>query len=273
MIDPVIFHLGSLKVTWFGVSLATGFFSAYLTWVFVGRQSGKNADFAADLLLWIMGSSIIGARVGYVLANMDYFSRNPKEIIMINEGGLIYYAGFIGGGLGLYVFSRIRKLSYMSVVDLVITAVPASHFFGRIGCFLNGCCHGAPHDGTFSLTYPYMSQAWYRQVQQGLISRFQRDALPVYPVQLYEGVYNLLLFALLLWVYPRFRKKPGKTVGLYLMLYPFGRFCFEFLRGDERQQVAGLNVAQALSVAMIVLGSIFFLTASEKDETDKNSAT
>ena len=113
MIDPVIIDFGSIKITWFGVMLASGFFSAYLTWVFIGRKTGRDSNFAADLLLWIMISGILGARIAYILANIDYFASKPLEMFMINEGGLIYYGGFIGGAVGMYWLSRIKKISFL----------------------------------------------------------------------------------------------------------------------------------------------------------------
>jgi len=273
MIDPVLFEVGSIKVTWFGLMLATGFFSAYLTWVFLGRRTGRDSNFAADLLLWIMISGILGARTAYVIANWEYFAQRPVEIIMINEGGLIYYGGFIGGGIGMYIFSRLKKIGFMTLVDFVITAVPAAHFFGRIGCFINGCCHGAPHDGALSVSYPHLSQPWQRQLELGMFHRFERiRSLPVHPVQLYEALFNLLLFTGLVFIYPKFRRSPGKTVGLYLMVYPVARLCFEFLRGDARQAAGAMNVAQALSVGLVVFGSVIFVMALRSNESSKESS-
>jgi phosphatidylglycerol:prolipoprotein diacylglycerol transferase len=273
MIHPIIFEIGALKITWFGVMLATGFFTAYVVWMLIGRKIGRDSNFAADLLLWIMVSGILGARIAYIMANFGYFMERPSEMIMITEGGLVYYGGFIGGGLGMLLFSRLRKMGFMSLVDFVITAVPVSHFFGRIGCFINGCCHGAPAGGKLAVTYPHLSQPWRRHVELGLFHRFERiRSLPVHPVQLYEAVFNLLLFAVLLFVYPRYRTKPRKTVGLYLMVYPVGRMFSEMLRGDERNPAFGaMSVAQVVSLALMIFGIAIFITAARKNESSKES--
>jgi len=268
MLDPVIFDIGALKITWFGLMLALGFFSAYLTWLFAGRRAGYDSNFAADLLLWIMVSGILGARLGYILANFGYFLENPLKVFMVNEGGLIFYGGLIGGILGLYILSRRRKIRFIPLIDFVVTAVPVSHFFGRMGCFINGCCHGAPHEGLLAVQYPYMSQPWYRQVELGEITRFTRMALPVHPVQIYEGLFNLLLFGVLLWCYGRNRQKAGKTAGLYLMVYPVGRMCFELLRGDERLMLGSVNIAQLLSLGLFIMGALLFAFACRKNKPE-----
>lgn len=268
MLDPVIFDIGALKITWFGLMLAMGFFSAYLTWVFAGRRVGHDSNFAADLLIWIMVSGILGARLGYILANLSYFLEHPVKIFMVNEGGLIFYGGLIGGILGMYIFARRKKMGFVALIDFVVTAVPVSHFFGRIGCFINGCCHGAPHDGLLSVQYPYMSQPWYRQVEQEVITRFTRMAHPVHPVQLYEGLFNLVLFVFLFRFYLKNRHQAGKTSGLYLMVYPVARICFEFLRGDERLMSGAFNLAQLLSIVLVATGAVLFIRASRKSEPE-----
>lgn len=275
MIHPVIFEIGAIKITWFGVMLATGFFSAYISWIFIGKRIGRDSNFAADLLLWIMISGILGARVAYIFANFSYFMEKPMEMFMIMEGGLVYYGGLIGGGLGLYVFSRRRKMEFRSVLDFVITAVPIAHCFGRIGCFINGCCHGTLAKGSLGVTYPHLSQPWRRHIDLGFFHRFERiRSLPVHPVQLYEAVFNLLLFGLMLYVYPRYRDRPGKTLGAYLMLYPTGRLCFELLRGDNRHVALGpLSLAQTMSILLLVSGIVVFVTAARKNESSKESTS
>ena len=273
MIDPIIFEIGKLSVTWFGVLLASGFFAAYTTWVFLGKKVGRDSNFAADLLLWIMVSGILGARIAYILANIDYFMARPAEILFINQGGLIYYGGFIGGALGLILFARVRKLNKMTVFDLVVTGVPIAHFFGRVGCFLNGCCHGSLHEGFPSVVYPQLSQPWYRHRYLELIGGWQLKSLPIHPVQLYEGCLNIALFALLLWGFPRWHKKPGRTAGVYLLIYPLIRFSVEYIRGDARTAcVPGVNVAQMLSLSLMAFGAALLL-ASRKNETDSNSTS
>lgn len=271
MLDPTIFELGTVRVTWFGVMLACGFFSAYLAWLYNVRVFGRDRNLPADILLWIMVSGIAGARLVYVMANAAYFSQHPMEIIMINHGGLIYYGGLIGGTAGMYLFALRAKVRFAELIDFVITGVPVAHFFGRVGCFINGCCHGSVHNSLIGVRYPYLSQPWYRQVEEGLITRFVKLSEPVHPVQLYEAFYNLLLFFGVCAAYRKYRGKPGRTSGIYLILYPAGRYLFEFLRGDERQHVLGINTAQFISLSLMIIGFSALFISGSNDKADCKS--
>ncbi len=232
-IDPVCFTIGSRPIYWYGVMMAAGFLAALAHWRVLGRRTSTDTTFTSDLLLWVMIGGIVGARVAYVLANLDYFRAVPAEIMRVDQGGLVYYGGFLGAGLALWAFTRRHHRPLLATTDLVITALPLGHAFGRVGCFLNGCCGGcpAPEGSTLAL------------------------GLPHYPVQIYESVFNLALYAFLFWFYlaPE-RRKPGRIMALYLMIYPTGRFLLEFIRGDERIRIGAFDVAQLISLSFVALG-------------------
>jgi phosphatidylglycerol:prolipoprotein diacylglycerol transferase len=250
---PVCFHLGGLTVHWYGVFMALAFLTGLGNWVWLGRRDGRSPTFCSDLLFWVMVSGILGARVAYVVADLDYFLREPLRIIRVDEGGLIYYGGFVGAGAALAVFARRRGVALVPLIDFVITSVPLAHAVGRIGCFMNGCCFGGPHAGFPAVTFPRESLPWHAQVAQGLVSRFSARTVPVHPVQLYEAVWNLVVYAALVAVYVR-KPKAGLVTAFYLLLYPVGRFALEFFRGTERLQWRGLSSAQWISLLLLALG-------------------
>lgn len=234
MIDPICFHIGSKPVYWFGIMMALAFLAGMTHWNLLGRKTGRDTSIAGDLALWLMVGGIAGARIAYVIANFDYFRQAPMEIIRVDQGGLIFYGGFIGANIALAILARFHRESFLSLVDFTVTALPLGHAIGRIGCFLNGCCHGinvsTPSLATFGLNR--------------------------YPVQLYEAAFNLVVYALLLRLYLRRTPKtpPGILLALYLVAYATGRFLLEFLRGDERIRTGSLDVAQLISLALIVTG-------------------
>jgi phosphatidylglycerol:prolipoprotein diacylglycerol transferase len=232
-IDPVCFHIGSRPIYWYGVMMALGFLASLGHWRLLGRRTGIDTSYTGDLLVWLMVAGVGGARVAYVLANLAYFRAAPAEIIRVDQGGLIYYGGFLGAGVALILFSRWRHQSLLATTDLVVTALPLGHAFGRLGCFLNGCCGGrlAPPDSAAAC------------------------GLTHYPVQLYEAGFNLALYAFLFWycLSPA-RRKPGRILALYLLCYPVARFLLEYLRGDERTRVGGVDAAQLVSLALLAVG-------------------
>ncbi len=237
--------------------MATGFLAGLVNWYFIANREGHDFSYCSDLLFWIMVSGLLGARVAYVLSDIDQYIKNPAQIIMIWEGGLIYYGGFLGSGIALIIFARRHREDIRGLLDFVIVSVPLAHFFGRIGCFLNGCCYGKIWHGPFGVRFPAGSYAWYKHIDMGLISRYTAESLPVHPVQLYESGFNLLVYGLLLWAYTRRdRTRSGRILALYCFTYPPGRFLLEFLRGDHEIFIMGLTVSQVASLLLILLGVV-----------------
>ena len=250
---PDLFSIGPLTVHWYGVMMALGFLAGLLNWSLIGRSCGRDFKFCSDLLFWIMIAGILGARTAYILSDFSYFMANPDKIIRIDEGGLVYFGGFLGAWVALHLVARAHRTPFLDLADFVITSLPLAHAFGRVGCFMNGCCHGTPTTGALSVTYPVRSLAWHEQLMANLIDANAWQSLAVHPVQLYEAAFNLLLFGLVLLAWHR-RRHPG-TVGVtYLLAYPVGRFLIEFLRGDHRVRWAGLSVAQWISVGLFAAG-------------------
>ena len=292
------FKIGSFTIHWYGVMMALGFLAALLNWHFLGKKEGRRLDYCSDLLFWIMLSGIIGARIAYVASNFRYFIDNPAEIIRIDRGGLIYYGGFLAAGGAIVVFARVHKEKISGLFDFVITAVPLAHAFGRIGCFLHGCCFGKVCHSFPAVRFPITSPAAWKHhaeglianerverlmtavkdwrmskseltekvrdlVESGAISRTDALSLPVHPVQLYESALNIFIYILLIQSY-RHRQSSGRTLALYLISYPIVRFSMEFLRGDERMRYAGLTLAQIISAGLFALGIVFFLYSRKK---------
>jgi phosphatidylglycerol:prolipoprotein diacylglycerol transferase len=252
-------------------------------------------------------SGIVGARLAHVVANIGEYARNPISILYIHQGGLIFYGGFIGAAVGIALFALSRRDKLLPLYDVVIVALPLSHALGRIGCFLNGCCFGKVTDFILGVRYPLDSavggaqwrsgeignehvrslvgQLRYSKIdearfqsaleelkRQGTISGGDTQCHPVHPVQLYEAALNVILYLGLMWYFGR-RKRDGSIAALYLMMYPVIRFSVEFLRGDERQKLLGLTVAQLLSVALFATGVAAWVWLRNRERTHTGSST
>lgn len=232
MIDPVAFELLGRPVYWYGICVALGFLAAVLHWNRLARREHFPEGIGSDLGLIVIIGGVVGARLAYVLANLAHYQENPWEIIRIDQGGLIFYGGFIMATLTVAAFGWRRKLPLLHLGDFTVSALPLGHAFGRLGCFLNGCCYGAPSDVPWAC---YAAEA-HR-----------------HPVQLYEVAFNLALYGVLYRLLPR--KKPGTVGAIYLLAYGAWRFLIEFLRGDQRLRVAALDGAQIVSLALILFGA------------------
>jgi phosphatidylglycerol:prolipoprotein diacylglycerol transferase len=251
MIDPVCFTLFGHTVYWYGVMLAAGFGAGLLHLTWLGRREGRDPSFASDLCFWLIVGGILGARAAYVLGNWGEFADQPLQIMRVDKGGLVFYGGFFGAGLAIWLFARARRVPALQLFDYTLTALPLGHALGRIGCFINGCCQGSLHTGWLSCTYPPKSAVWWSQVDDGLLSAEAHAALPVWPVQLFEAGANLAIYLILFAAYRR-KHTPGSLVALYFLLYSATRFGLEFLRGDLTNRVVlhGLTSAQWVSIGL-----------------------
>jgi len=260
-----------MTIHWYGVMMALGFLAGMWTWIWLGRKRGIDASFCSDLLFWIMAAGVIGGRVAYVLTDLHYYLEHPVRILRIDQGGLVYYGGFVGAALAVIVFARRRAVPLLQLSDLVVTALPLGHALGRIGCFLNGCCHGrAAESLPFAVTYPRSSQAWYTQLSAGLIADSSATCIPVHPVQLYETAVNVAIYAGLVMLY-RARPAAGRVTAVYFLVYPAARFFLELFRGDERIAPGGLDLAQWTSLALMAAGAVLWVL-SNRSRTDTGSA-
>ncbi|MCX6997361.1 MAG: prolipoprotein diacylglyceryl transferase [Kiritimatiellaeota bacterium] len=257
---PICWQFGSRPIYWFGVLMALAFLAVISHWNRLALRTGRPSGFGSELGFWTILAGILGARLAYVLANASEFISHPLEILRMDHGGLVYYGGFIGGGLAVLLFARARREPLWALADFAITGIPLGHAFGRIGCLLNGCCFGAPTGLPWGVCFP---------------GTHDSHGLPVHPTQIYESVFNLALYGVLLLFYLRGRRAgapTGRVLALYLLLYPPFRFLVEFLRGDERLQALGLNVAQEVSLALFAAGvALWFLRARQRRPTEVSS--
>jgi phosphatidylglycerol:prolipoprotein diacylglycerol transferase len=233
MFDPVAFALFGRPIYWYGIFVALGFLAAVVHWNLLARRKGMPDGIGSDLGFIVMIGGIVGARIAYVLANFTYYRAHPLEIIRVDQGGLVFYGGFLLAAGVVIAMARLRRLALWPLADFAVSALPLGHAFGRTGCFLNGCCYGAPTELPWAV--------------------YQADALR-HPVQLYETFVNLALYTALHLMLRR-PLQPGRVLQVYLLGYGAWRFAVEFLRGDARLAAAGgLDAAQLVSLVLIASG-------------------
>jgi len=267
----IFFELGPLTIHWYGVFMALGFTGGLLNWIWLGRKLGRDAQFCSDLMFWVMISGILGARIAYVLENWQVYAADPASIVRIDQGGLVFYGGFVASGAAVVIFALRKKVKILSLLDFVITSVPLAHALGRIGCFMNGCCFGSCTSSPLGVQFPKGAAPWMEHYKAGLIDKAADLSCSVHPVQLYESCYNFLLYILLVWLFRR-TKQVGVVSAIYLMLYSVGRFSIEFFRGDrgERVAVGALSIGQFISIPLFVTGLalLVYLVRSKKQKAE-----
>lgn len=190
---------------------------------------------------------LIGAKLLYIITiipelvrNKDLLNANPELLLHILSGGLVFYGGLIGAFLGFYIYCKQYKIHFIHLLDLIAPSIPLIHGFGRIGCFTAGCCYGIEYDGLFHVVFERSLAA--------------PNGVALLPVQLISSGINFL-GCIVLFIYARNRRKPGKVIGVYLIFYSIVRFIIEFFRGDVVRGIfCGVSTSQWISLVLIPIG-------------------
>jgi len=266
---PYLFEIplpwgGQFRVASYGLMIVCGFLLCLR--VLRGRAGRMGLDPTAlfDAAVFALMGGIVGARVFFVLHHWDAFADAPVRIIRLDLGGLTFYGGLIGGAAGLLMTVWRKRLPLLRTLDVGASLVPLGHAFGRVGCFLNGCCFGKVTESWAGIRFPRVldgagriigSPPYQEHVAGGLIPQTARWSLPVHPTQLYEVAYELAFFAVLSYVLTR-RRREGDVAWLYGVLYGCGRFVNEFFRADHARLPAlgGLTSFQAMSLGLAAFG-------------------
>jgi len=230
--DPVAFYIGSFPVMSYGVLAALGVAVGILVVLREGRRLGWDSDALLDLSLYLVLAGVIGSRLLYAAIEWEQFAARPLDLLKIWEGGLSWF-GALAAGLAVAVWwTRRRGIHLGALGDLLALGVAAGYPFGRIGCFLNGCCYGHPTDLPWAVAFPF-------------------DGVPRHPTQLYSFGIGLLIFAVL-WGWRRRKPFDGYLMWLYLLLYAAYRFVMDFWR-ETPPGPDGLTVGQAGSLAVMAV--------------------
>ncbi len=192
-----------------------------------------------EFLLWVIPAGFIGARLWYVIFNLNYYSLYPSKIFAVWEGGLAIHGGILAGMAVALIWTRVKKINFLRFADIASVALVLGQAIGRWANYVNQEAYGKPT----SLPWAMYIAGEYR-----------------HPTFLYESIWNLFLF-FGLYYYLSHRPQSGKVFGLYLAGYSLGRFFIEAMRTDSLM-LGSFRVAQIVSVVLFVAGIVIFFLGS-----------
>ncbi len=249
---PVLARIGPLTIHAYGVALALAFVAGTL---WIRRECGRRGidkQIAIDLVLAAAVGGMVGARMAFVAAHWDYFATHPIEMLLLNQGGLVFYGGLIAAAAWSVRFLRREKMPFWKVADLAAPGIAIALFCARLGCFLGGCCFGSRCEGPLCVRFPPYSAASLRHFQNGWLTTDAQSSLGVHPAQIYEALLSLGVYlALVVVVAPR-KRRSGEVFAWLLILYGVARFAVEFWRDDDRGALFALSTSQWISLAAIL---------------------
>ena len=272
----IAFHIFGFPVHWYGIMVALGFLSSLATLEYKRDYARMTSDQVIDLSIIVVVCGIVGARIAHVIQFFDQFRGNLWKVIRIDQGGLVFYGGFILAALVIFRYVRKHKLCMPRILDICAPAMAIGHAFGRIGCFIQGCCFGVPCKA-FGVVYPAGTApaARYPDVDS-VVENLRRgsgavaSSVPLLPVQLLESAGNLLIGIGLLLLFRKMRKT-GMIAVCYFFAYAVLRFVLEFFRGDHTDRILGMTRAQLVGLFIMIPIGIFCLFYFKKHGEDVNA--
>ncbi|OKX81054.1 prolipoprotein diacylglyceryl transferase [Corynebacterium glutamicum] len=264
-----VWYLGPIPIRAYAMCIIAGIIVAI--WLTRKRYAarGGNPEIVLDAAIVAVPAGIIGGRIYHVITdNQKYFcdTCNPVDAFKITNGGLGIWGAVILGGLAVAVFFRYKKLPLAPFADAVAPAVILAQGIGRLGNWFNQELYGA------ETTVPWALEIYYRVDENGKFAPVTGTSTgevmaTVHPTFLYELLWNLLIFALLMWADKRFELGHGRIFALYVAGYTVGRFWIEQMRVDEATLVGGIRINTIVSAVVFVGAIIVFFLLKKGRET------
>ncbi|ADI63308.1 prolipoprotein diacylglyceryl transferase [Trichormus azollae] len=244
---PILVKIGPIIIRWYGLLIASAVLIGVTISQYLAKRRHVNPELISDLSIWLVIGAIPAARLYYVLFQWSEYSQHPDRIIAIWQGGIAIHGAIIGGVIAALIFAKLKKISFWQLADLVAPSLILGQAIGRWGNFFNSEAFGGPASLPWKLYIP-------PERRPPNLVNFEY----FHPTFLYESLWNLMVFALLLTLFFRaLSGKPRLKVGtlflVYWVAYSLGRFWIEGLRTDSLM-LGPLRMAQIVSLTGITLG-------------------
>jgi phosphatidylglycerol:prolipoprotein diacylglycerol transferase len=247
-LHPILITIGSFHLPTYGALLVLAILGGIFTAMRLGRRAGFDSSLIVDFCTWLILVALVGAKVLMVVTD-PYYRAHPGDILSFSTflSGGVFYGGFLAALIFMVWYVRVQKLEFWKLVDVLAPGVALGQTIGRLGCFSAGCDYGSP------------THVWWGVVFTSALANQVTDVplgIRLHPTQLYESLATFLIFALLLWRFPR-KRYDGEVFLTYAGLYAVARFFLEFLRGDEdRGFVFNHLLSTSQFIALLALAGI-----------------
>lgn len=253
-----LFSIGPVTVHGYGLMIGIGVLCCIFLGVQRAKKYGLKEDAVLDIAIIGLIAGFIGAKLLYVLVEWRAFLQNPFGVL--GSSGWVVYGGISAGVFSAIIYCKYKKLRFLEYFDLVAPCISLAQGFGRIGCFLAGCCYGRETNSFLGVVFPENSLA--------------PAGVSLLPTQLFSSAGNFVIMAVLLWYYKR-RKRSGDNGFLYMLLYGIGRFGIEFFRSDDRGNIGIVSTSQFISLFIVAAAILLLLwkgrLSVEEIETEKEA--
>ena len=249
------------EIAYYGMAVALGMLVGVMLAYNEAKKTGQNAEQYIDVAMVSISSAIVGARLYYVIFSWQDYKNNLLDIFNLRKGGLAIYGGVIMAVFGVYIFSKIKKLSFWQLVDTACIGLVMGQIIGRWGNFFNREAFGGYTDSIFAMQLPY-NAVYSSDITLELASNMKVingiEYIQVHPTFLYEMLWNVGVFIILM-LYKKRKKFAGEVFMLYLAGYGLGRAWIEGLRTDQLL-LFGVPVSQALAIILLLFSTMIIVS-------------
>jgi len=229
----IAFTVFGVDIAWYGLLIAIGMMLGVLLAVKRAKNIGVTEEVVYDIALWSIPAGVLGARIYYVIFNLDYYSSDWSRILQFRQGGLAIHGGIIVGFIVGYLICQKNKVNFLSMADVAAPSMILGQAIGRWGNYFNQEAYGRPTELPWAIMI---------------------DGVNVHPTFLYESIWNIIVMIGLI-LYTKKKKVEGEIFFLYLIFYSIGRFFIEGLRTDSLM-IGPFRTAQLISLFMIIGGYV-----------------
>ncbi|MDO4188090.1 MAG: prolipoprotein diacylglyceryl transferase [Lachnospiraceae bacterium] len=251
-----LFSIGKFTIHGYGLMIALGFLFALIYGMWQCKKKNLNEDLFYNLAMFVLIFGWLGGKVLFIIVEFKRFIQAPMSVI--GSEGFVVYGGILSGLVTIYVYCKIKKLDFLSYIDVIVAAVAINQGFGRIGCFLAGCCYGRETD-----SWPYVI------FPEGCMAP---AGIKLVPTQIYSALGDFIMFLVLMIILNSKKYIKGVPVTVYLAGYAFGRSVIECFRSDARGSVGTLSTSQFISIFTGIAGVIALIIILKRDLTKRKNA-
>ena len=252
----VAFSIFGIEIYWYALIILFGMLMAFFIIEREAKKEKINKDFIDNLIFYSVIIGIIGARLYYVLFNLNYYLENPAEIIMIHNGGLAIHGGLITGALFVIYYSKKKKENVIKIFDIISPAIILAQSIGRWGNFINKEAYGSVTSLSFLEKI---------HVPNFVIKNMYIEGNYYLPTFFFESILCFIGFIILMIIRRKKKDKIGLVSGIYLIFYGIIRFFIEHFRTDSLL-LFNFKIAQIVSILFIVVGIIFIYYSNKKSK-------
>jgi len=252
--NPIAIDLHFIQIYWYSITMFLAILTGAILFFKTAKKNKLKDEFLTNLVFYAIIFGLIGARAYYCLFNLEYYVKNPIEILEVWNGGLAIHGAILAGAVWVIYYAKKNKVSFLKIFDMIAPSLIIAQAIGRWGNFFNQEAHG-----------PAVAKSFLENLHlpNFIVEGMNINGTYYHPTFLYESIWNVIGFIILIYLRKHKKLKTGVLTGIYFIWYSVARFFIESLRTDSLM-LGPIKIAQLISLALCIVG-IYLIFYKKKD--------